>query len=290
MNILGVGIATLDIVNDVDEYPPENSETRVRNQRISRGGNATNTLVVLNQLGHRCHWAGTLGDDPQSEFIKDDLLRRQVHLEHLTRCTRGRTPTSYVTLNRSTGSRTILHYRELPEYPAEAFLSIDLSTFDWIHFEGRNVDALGDCLRYASGFPGVRISLEVEKPRPGIEPLFSLVDLLLFSRVYARHRGFQRPEMLLEAVYLELGNQAPPLVCAWGASGAAMIGIDGKPEFSPSFPPVRIVDTLGAGDVFNAAIIDQLGRGHSAGDALRFACRLAGSKCGIWGLDALELD
>ena len=63
MRVLGVGIATLDLVNEVDRYPAEDAEIRARAQRVGRGGNCTNTLAVLAQLGHACSWAGTLGDD-----------------------------------------------------------------------------------------------------------------------------------------------------------------------------------------------------------------------------------
>jgi hypothetical protein len=48
--ILGIGIAALDIINTVDGYPNEDAEVRAINQRVCRGGNATNTLVVLSQL------------------------------------------------------------------------------------------------------------------------------------------------------------------------------------------------------------------------------------------------
>ena len=51
--ILGIGIATLDVINIVDEYPREDDEIRANGQRIARGGNVTNTLVVLSQLGHQ---------------------------------------------------------------------------------------------------------------------------------------------------------------------------------------------------------------------------------------------
>jgi len=48
-----------------------------------------------------------------------------------------------------------------------------------------------------------------------------------------------------------------------------------------------VVDTLGAGDVFNAAVIDQLSKGASLQRILEAACRLAGRKCGQWGFGGL---
>jgi ketohexokinase len=48
-----------------------------------------------------------------------------------------------------------------------------------------------------------------------------------------------------------------------------------------------VVDTLGAGDVFNAGVIDARLRGLAAERAVEWACRVAGYKCGVRGLDQL---
>ena len=57
---------------------------------------------------------------------------------------------------------------------------------------------------------------------------------------------------------------------------------------SPAFPPEKLVDTLGAGDTFNATVIHSLLRGKSVREALTYACKLAGAKCGMVGFDGLK--
>ena len=71
-NILAVGIATVDIINTVEHYPAADDEVRAVAQSIRRGGNASNTLVLLAALGHRCSWAGTLADDIYAGFIRNE--------------------------------------------------------------------------------------------------------------------------------------------------------------------------------------------------------------------------
>ncbi|KAG8007215.1 Ketohexokinase [Nibea albiflora] len=56
---------------------------------------------------------------------------------------------------------------------------------------------------------------------------------------------------------------------------------------SDAFPPKNLVDTLGAGDTFNAAVIYTLSNGGSLQDALTFGCRVAGRKCGFHGYDRI---
>jgi ketohexokinase len=283
VRVLGVGIATLDVVSVVDSYPPEDAEIRALERHHRRGGNCANSLAVLSQLGHEVLWAGTLGDDPESRVLLDDAAREGIDTSRRLTCPGGRTPVSHVVLSRATGSRTIVHFRDLPELPAEAFGAVPLRGLDWVHFEGRNVPALRCMLERVRDF-GTRCSLEVEKPRDGIEALFALPDLVLFSRDYARHRGFADAEGMLRSVPRRPGQV---LCCAWGADGAAAIDGEGRVQRSPAYPPPALVDTLGAGDAFNAACIDGALRGLTVAAMLREACRLAGRKCGLAGLRGL---
>lgn len=283
--ILAVGIATLDIINIVDRYPGEDSEVRAIAQRIARGGNATNTLVVLSQLGHHCAWGGVVADEPDGTRILEDLARYGIDTASCRHVAGGKSPVSYVTLSMANGSRSIVHYRDLPEFGFEDFASLDLSAYDWIHFEGRNVGHTARMLDHARASTDVPLSLELEKPRPAMEALLSRADLLLCSRVLAAHHGFDRADAFLNALH----GQAPQadLVCAWGADGAWALARTGELHHAPAYPPARLVDTLGAGDTFNAGIIDARVRGLDWPQALDAANRLAGRKCGQVGFSNL---
>lgn len=284
--ILAVGNATLDIINVVDSYPHEDQEVRASSQHISRGGNAANTLVVLSQLGHQCHWAGSLADEPGGGLIRDDLVENRINLDAVYTASRGKVPTSYVTLSRLNGSRTIVHYRDLPEYPSRQFNQIDLDAFEWVHFEGRNLDELQLMMKRVRDIePNLSISLEVEKNRDGIEELLPLADVLMFSREYALRQHAHNAHEFLQ--HMKQYKLDAVLTCTWGDAGAFGLDTDGEIHHAPAFSPAMVVDTLGAGDAFNAALIDQLVRGHNLDIALIEASRLAGKKCGIYGLNNL---
>ncbi len=279
-NILAVGIATIDIINTVDTYPLENTEVRALSQRKARGGNATNTLVVLSQLGHSCHWAGILIDEADSTIIQQDLHQFNIDSSSCRVIANGKMPTSYISISQQTGSRSIVHYRDCPEFSFADFKKVDLSQFDWIHFEGRNIEQLLLMLQYLqTNHPSIPHSLEVEKPRLGIEALFSYPTVLMFSQDYALAHQHKTAEQLLSS----LDNDVIAS-CTWGHQGAWAIDQQKQIFYSSAYVPEQVVDTLGAGDTFNAALIDGLANNIELSLALAKACELAGRKCGQLGL------
>jgi ketohexokinase len=286
MQVLGVGVATLDIIDSLADYPQEDSEQRALARYSRRGGNAANTLVVLSQLGHACSWAGTLADDAAAGQIVEALEAFAIDLRWARHYADSSSPVSHILQSRRTASRTIVHYRDLPEFEAEDFAAIDLSPYVWVHLEGRHVDACEAMLRWIrQRRPDLRISLEVEKPRPGIERLFTYADVLMFSRAYALAQGFNQAQDLFAAVRL-IAKQGL-LYAAWGEEGGWLD--DGvNPLFQlPAKPPAELVDTLGAGDVFNAGIIHGLLKGETPSQALALAITLAGRSCGQQGIEGL---
>ena len=282
-HILAIGIATLDIVNTVDHYPVEDEEIRATAQQVTPGGNAANCARVLAQLGHRVDLAATLAREPDGERLAELLRQRGVDTRHCA-WHEGRTPCSYIALSACNGSRTIVHYRDLPELDAAHLSWVPVEEMDWVHLEARDGAVTGEMLRMLRPrLVDQPVSLEVEKERPGVDDLLSLPDVILFSRPFARGRGFDSAEAFLN----HAGERYPDriLTCTWGESGAWARDAEGRLHHAPAEVPARVVDTLGAGDTFNAGLIHAMARGATVPEALCVATRLAGRKVAQAGLD-----
>jgi len=283
--ILGVGIATLDIINYVDAFPEEDSEVRATRQVVRHGGNVSNTLSVLTQFRHQCHFAGVLSEDPDGKRIQAGLRQRDIDLGLARIVGHGHAPTSYITLNRSNGSRTIVHYRDLPEYDLSPFLSVDPSEFDWLHFEGRNCDETAAMMAIARhAVVDQPISLEIEKERDDLDQLLPFADIIFFSRAFALGRGFDEPRRFLE--YARDWAPQAVLVLPWGEAGAYM-RVGDETHHAASRPLAEVIDTVGAGDTLIAGFIHARASGRGWLESLYQGVRLAEHKIAQEGFDHL---
>jgi len=285
--VLAFGVAVVDIVNVVRNYPEEDSEVRALSQSIRRGGNATNTLVVLSQLGHHCSWSGTLAEDSDAKIILDDLLSYNINTENIDVVTDGRTPVSYIIAS-DNGSRTIVHYRNLPELQ-HGNVNIDrLSQFDWIHFEGRNIEETAKIMKsMKSRYPQISISLELEKPRKNIESLIAYADHVMYSKQYMLSQQFTDPELFLNDQHLAFSDVDH--YCSMGDKGVYGIGVEGILYCSEANNEIKVVDTIGAGDTLNAGLIHASLLQLPMLKKLQVACNLASRKCAQYSFENLDV-
>uniref|UniRef100_A0A0R3RQS5 PfkB domain-containing protein n=1 Tax=Elaeophora elaphi TaxID=1147741 RepID=A0A0R3RQS5_9BILA len=192
--ILVVGLSCVDIINYVANYPVEDSDSRILEQIWTAGGNATNNVIVLNQLNSYSILFSVIPIN--CPIIVSLLSKVGVSSECFLHRLNGDLPTSTVIVNEKTGTRTIMHYRgQLQEPNCEEFQLAfpNINIFSWIHFEGRNFENLLRMINYIllsrknDGRP--RISLECEKVRDfeTLENAIPLVDVIFVSKDFARY-------------------------------------------------------------------------------------------------------
>ncbi|KAK7921808.1 hypothetical protein WMY93_008710 [Mugilogobius chulae] len=263
--ILCVGLVCLDIINVVDQFPLEDTDTRCVSQRWQRGGNASNSCSVLSLLGAKPAFMGSISPGPVSDFILEDFRKFHIDVSLVTEHAQCVVPASIVIGNRRNGSRTILHMnRNLPDVSLEDFSKVDLRRFHWIHFEGRNAAEQARMIQQVELWnksvseekKKITVSVEIEKVREELYQLFNMADVVFVSKDVAQSLGFESARAAVTGLYPRV-RPGSALICAWAELGADA-NKDGVLFHSPAFPPEKLLDTLGAGDTFNASVIFKL--------------------------------
>lgn len=134
--ILIVGLCCLDTMNYVEKYPQEDSDTTVFDQRVSLGGNATNSTTVLRQFTDKVQLCASLAENNETVkrynnlwgmllnncFRKLEEAKIDSSVCFLREDPSIAIPHSTVVCNVKNGTRTVLHYRgNLPEVQASEF-------------------------------------------------------------------------------------------------------------------------------------------------------------------------
>jgi ketohexokinase len=280
-SILLVGNCVIDQIFTVSHYPSEDEELRAQAMAIAIGGNACNSAQILAQLGFRVELMSSMAQDIESQWLIQQLQARHISTGLCQYHADGKTPRSNIWLNRQNGSRSIVHYRDLAELDLASFEKIDGSAYQWIHFEGRNVETLVKVLPELARCE-VPISLEMEKNRPQLEQLLPHVTSVIVSSAYLQQTGISASDCVQ---HIRRINPRLNIVCTLGQSGSIASDASGNIITTEAQQVSSVVDSIGAGDCFIAGLISQLAQDQNLPAALSYANQLAANKIKQQGMN-----
>lgn len=280
LKTLFVGNCTLDHVFVLPRFPREDDELRALDYEQTIGGNVVNSAFILQQLGFNVDLMCSLARDDAAGKIRMEL--GLAHIDHHLCQTfaAGSTPVSTIWLSQPHGRRTIAHYRDLEELSLQHLRQVDYACYEWIHFEGRNIENLRKLLP-ALYSTGLSISLEIEKPRERIEELVPYVNTIIISSHYLKAKAAGAEEVMRE---FRLMNPQLNMVCTLGSKGLVALNSSDEIITIKAQPVHDPVDTLGAGDCFVAGLVSYLAQHYTFEQALAFANKLAARKIQVKGL------
>ncbi|KAJ5267644.1 pfkB family kinase [Penicillium angulare] len=199
MSLVAVGACYLDTILSTPYYPGEDEKLRASSITHRRGGNCPNSLEVMKQLIPTSILPLSLSLItvlPSKSSVATQQIRStlepNVCLDHCIYREDFQEPaSSYIIASRSTGSRTIVNYNELPDMTIGELTDIIdrmVSSATWFHFEGRIPGVILGCIQYLrKEYPSVRISVEIEKPgREGLQELAEAADVAFYSKTWAQ--------------------------------------------------------------------------------------------------------
>jgi ribokinase len=273
-NIAVAGEVYVDhVFTDFDHVPLPGEEVFAEQYRREAGGGTVNTACALARLGHHSSIFGVFGEDEEA-WLRSRLSSFGVHAEHA--CS-SELPNALTVSMSTTSDRSFLSYaganRLLEKYVALPETIAALSMAQHIHFAMPMEVELARVLLPALRAAGCTVSID-----PGWRKgwflnsesldVLRMVDLFLPNESEAQLlTGHKEPEQMLRAC-AALGLEHT--VIKLGSRGAATFQHDRLYMMAP--PDVRVVDTTGAGDAFDAGFIDAWLSGTDIEEQLHRAC------------------
>lgn len=273
-----IGLYILDILgHPVDAIPPGGQVGFIDQIRLTVAGTAGGTVVDLAKLGLNCLAVGAVGDDEKADFVLSTLARFGVDTGQMQRL--SGVPTSASILNiRRNGERPALHQRGasdhflVPDRALDAVLAPQI-----IHLGGTGLLAKLD------GAPSARLLAEAK--RRGRTVTFDLLganegtlDLLsgLFPHIDYFMPSIDEAQSISGATSVEevaaffTDRGVRQCVFTLGGDGVCFVDHTGQMLRQPAFD-IRVVDTTGCGDAFDAGFITALHHRMDLKTALDFA-------------------
>lgn len=272
--ILMIGNCVVDQVWTLEHFPQQDEEMRALESTRVLGGNACNSAQILAKLGNNVELVSSLASDSAAQWILQALSGLGISTNFCVQHDDCHSAQSSIWLNSQNGSRTIVHYRDLPELSIDELKAVPFLDYSWIHFEGRNVEVLLQYLSEVTEFQ-CPISLEIEKDREGIEKLLPLVDTVIVSSDYLSLKNITAEQCFGN---FRAYNKNLNIVCTLGESGLIARSSAAEIIKLAAERVDKVVDTVGAGDSFIGGLIHSLSQQQDFKTALQFASQLAAKK------------
>lgn len=303
MSITIVGNAVLDViftrVPRIPAWPRHTEFTRTNLVQlpdpplVTLGGNGANAAFVAARCGAEVTLHSPVGDDAPGILIRGWLHKSGCTLRaalHGARAGATRTAVNVTAANRRHRRATFFHPGVAPRLPARVTSDI-LLVCGWPH---PPLPELATCFRAARDrgtFTALDLGPILQRPwsLAALQPVGEALSLLIANEheLLKVTRATTVPAALARLRRFFAG----PVVIKCGRRGALWLPSgETQPREMPA-PRVAAVNTVGAGDAFNGALLAALDRGRPFAAAIAFANRTAAravsSPHGVLGLAAI---
>ncbi|MEI8094389.1 MAG: ribokinase [Spirochaetales bacterium] len=272
-----VGSLNMDMVTRLDHFPRPGETLTGQSFTIFPGGKGANQAVALARLGCDVVLVGSVGDDFLGHRYRDTLRQESVGVDSVV-LQGGETGTASIQVN-ATGENTIVvvpgaNAKVTPEVVRLHAELIARSELVLLQLE-IPIESTLEAARIARA-AGRTVLLDPAPARPLPDELWGLVSILTPNETEASLLSgcdASTEEGLRAAAHWLVNRGVPTVVIKAGSRGAYLATSEGVVAV-PGFP-VEVVDTVAAGDSFNAGLACALGKGQPLVRAIRFANAVA---------------
>ncbi|MGW9307221.1 carbohydrate kinase family protein [Saccharomonospora azurea] len=279
-----VGNVNLDVVvAGVAALPPPGTEQIVPSIAVRPGGSAANTAVTLAQLGRDTVLVGRVGEDGTARLLDAELDMPGLRT-HLVRAA-GESTSVTVAAEAPGHDRAFLSaLGALADMDASA-VPADVLSSRFLLLSGYFLlpvlrDERARALFSAAREAGARTALDTgwdpgnwsATTRAEVLGLLEQVDVFLPNTDEIRALADRSDVTAAARSVAERSGTTVVVKC--GSEGALVVSPDGAVVECPT-PQVRVQDSTGAGDAFNAGLLHRLAEGYSPTEAADYGVRVA---------------
>jgi len=282
--VICLGCAFWDTIFKVDRIPQHGTKVLPEKAVQAASGMATAAAVTIARLGGKVELWARIGDDPSGDSFLRDMSREAVRTDRIRRIQGARTAFSTILVD-SAGERLVVPYTDPSLDSDPTWLPLDevaqasavLVDMRWI--EGARA-VLTEARRH--GVPTI-VDADIAPPE-ALREIIALADHVLFSELALLSlTTHSSPKEALREIATDLG--ADVVGVTLGAAGAMICQREPSGMAIHEFPslPVRVVDTLNAGDVWHGAYVYGLVSGWGVSRSVQMANVAAAMKCEHFG-------
>lgn len=266
------GLSTIDIINYVSYYPSSNDKLRAKKQLAYAGGPATNASIAFAAFSNVTKLVTSIAKNSVSEITLNDIKKHQVKLINVA-SEKSIPIISAINIDVSNGDRSVV-YTDTDRVTIDTAIitsqlldNIDLVMLDGYYMEG--AIALAQLAKKMM----IPVVLDGGSWKEGMDELLPLVSYAICSQ------NFTVPG---DDVISYLQNKRIEHLAI--TRGANPILVRSKAiEDTIDIPQSKVVDTLGAGDIFHGSFCHFLLAGKDFFQALRKASEIASRSCMFYG-------
>ncbi len=273
-----IGLYILDILGrPVTRIPEGGGVDFIEEIRLTVAGTAGGTIIDTAKLGLKSLAVGAVGDDEKADWVLMTMQKHDIDTSVMQRI-KG-VPTSATILNiRPNGERPALHVRGASDHfdvAPELYDTVFAAPI--VHLGGTGL------LKKLDGPQSLTLLKEAKKrgcvvtfdliaanaeTAAIVKPLLPFIDYFMPSIEEARDMSGQGSAADCAKFYLDYGAKC--CVFTLGGDGAYYAHSDGTRITSPAYD-IKVVDTTGCGDAFDAGFIAALHHKMDVETSLRFA-------------------
>ena len=288
-----IGLYILDVLGrPVTHIPERGGVDFIEEIRLTVAGTAGGTVIDTAKLGLRSLAVGAVGDDEKADWVLMTMQKHGIDTSVMQRLKGA--PTSATILNiRPNGERPALHVRGASDHfdvAPELYEKVFAAPI--VHLGGTGL------LKKLDGPQSLTLLKEAKKrdcvvtfdliaanaeTAAIVKPLLPYIDYFMPSIEEAKDMSGQGSVADCAKYYLDRGAKC--CVFTLGGDGAYYAHSDGTRITSPAYE-VKVVDTTGCGDAFDAGFIAALHHKMDVETSLQFAQATAGLVATGLGSDA----